>query len=184
MIKASCLLRFLPHSLSSALPGGVEQRGRHRPRAGRAEGSGSTKVPRQGWLPAQPPRPGQTDTGGCSQLEGLLGFRTDRWFPSQCLRPAPSTASHGLRTVPRVLPAGSWLKSSTSSGRGPSAEQGVPGQSRGPGSPGSVSSNTGLSKRPSRSAHSAAHAIPVRASGQGLQSTAQLGASHWPQCGA
>lgn len=43
---------------------------------------------------------------------------------------------HGLWTVLRVLPAGSRLKSSTSSGLRPSAEQGVPGQSRGPGPPG------------------------------------------------
>lgn len=48
MTEASCLLCFLAHGLGPALPGGVELRGRRRPRAGRAEGLGSTKPPRQG----------------------------------------------------------------------------------------------------------------------------------------
>lgn len=86
----------------------------------------------------------------------------------------------GRRAAPAAAPAPGGL----------SAEQGVPGQSRGWGPPGcqaaapsSVSSNTGLSKQPSLSALTAApaHAVPIRTSGQGVQSMAQPGASRWSQ---
>lgn len=83
---------------------------------------------------------------------------TDRWFPSQCLRPTPPTGSgqtHGCCL-------GSWPKSSTS-GHSPRWAGGGAGAGAGRAVPSSGSSNTRLEKQLFPSAHTTAptRAIPV-----------------------